>query len=175
MAALDTIGGDVAAGSVVVWHGWPPEGSSGSGQFWHQDLPGIEGLAGPLDAFGAALATGDLNGDGFDELVIGVPLEDIGSIVDTGGVHVLYGGSSGLTTAGAQLFLLDDLGLGPVVADRRMGLALTAGPLGLAIDVPDQGVSGFAEAGVVAVLSGSAIFVDGFESGDFSAWSNVTP
>ena len=39
---------------------------------------------------------GDFNSDGYDDLAIGVPQEDIGSITDAGGVNVIYGSSSGL-------------------------------------------------------------------------------
>jgi hypothetical protein len=34
-------------------------------QFWHQDSPGILGTPADQDAFGAALAAGDFNNDGF--------------------------------------------------------------------------------------------------------------
>ncbi|HEY7083060.1 MAG TPA: integrin alpha, partial [Nitrososphaeraceae archaeon] len=42
---------------------------------------------------------GDFNGDGNDDLAIGVPGEDLGSIfnADAGGVEVIYGSSNGLS------------------------------------------------------------------------------
>lgn len=52
------------------------------------------------DQFGAALATGDLNGDGFADLVVGAPGEDVGSIADAGAVYIYYGGKGGLKFAG---------------------------------------------------------------------------
>ncbi len=51
------------------------------------------------DSFGAALSNGDFNGDGFDDLVIGVPLEDIDSDSDCGAVHVVYSSLSGPVTS----------------------------------------------------------------------------
>ena len=52
------------------------------------------------DSFGYALAAGDFNGDGFDDLAVGVPLEDtetiVGVITDTGRVDIFYGRSTGL-------------------------------------------------------------------------------
>jgi hypothetical protein len=44
----------------------------------------------------ASEVTADFNGDGFEDKAIGVPYEDIGSIVDAGAVHVIYGSSGGL-------------------------------------------------------------------------------
>lgn len=60
--------------------------------FIHSDTP----EAG--DAFGAALSNGDFNGDGFDDLVIGVPLEDLGIDNECGAAHVVYSSLSGLVT-----------------------------------------------------------------------------
>lgn len=44
---------------------------------------------------------GDFNGDGFDDLAIGVPHEDIvtpeGTILNAGAVNVIYGSSNGLS------------------------------------------------------------------------------
>jgi len=54
------------------------------------------------DLFGAALASGDFNGNGYDDLAIGVPYEDVDSATDAGTVTVLYGSSSGLRAGGSQ-------------------------------------------------------------------------
>ena len=53
---------------------------------------------------------GDFNGDGFDDLAIGVPGEDLGSISSAGAVEVIYGSSSGLsaTLAHADQFWTQD-------------------------------------------------------------------
>ena len=46
--------------------------------------------------FGAAIACGDLDGDGFDDLVIGAPGHRVGEVRRVGVVVVLYGSSVGL-------------------------------------------------------------------------------
>jgi hypothetical protein len=73
----------------------------GANQLWTHSLTSdIEAS----DAFGSALATGDFNKDGFSDLAIGVPKEDIGTIMDAGAVNVIYGSSTGLTVNGNQTF-----------------------------------------------------------------------
>jgi hypothetical protein len=44
----------------------------------------------------------DFNGDGIDDLVVGVPGEDLGATVNAGVVDVVYGSESGLPDGGRQ-------------------------------------------------------------------------
>ena len=46
-------------------------------QLWHQSNEGIDDDAEGDDGFGDALVAGDFNGDGCDDLAIGVPEEDV--------------------------------------------------------------------------------------------------
>ena len=52
------------------------------------------------DQFGFSLASTDFDADGFDDLAVGVPFEDlelvVSSVIDAGAVNVLYGTSCGL-------------------------------------------------------------------------------
>ena len=76
-------------------------------QFVDQDSWMLGTISEPydIDRFGHALAAGDINGDGYDDLAIGAPEEDINGLhYDEGVVHVLYGDSIGLTGAGKELF-----------------------------------------------------------------------
>ena len=72
------------------------------GWYWTTDFGGQGAEAG--DVFKDSLACGDFDGDGFDDLAIGVPGEDIGAVVDAGAVNVLYGSGSRLTASGDQLW-----------------------------------------------------------------------
>jgi D-alanyl-D-alanine carboxypeptidase len=49
-----------------------------------------------FDHFGKALASGDFNGDSFDDLAVGVPEKSWGSKTEAGQVIVFYGSSDGL-------------------------------------------------------------------------------
>ncbi|MER5436636.1 FG-GAP repeat protein [Streptomyces sp. NPDC002588] len=66
-----------------------------------QSTAGISGTAETGDAFGGAVATGDVNGDGYDDAVIGSPDEDLAGLVDVGRATVLYGSASGLRGTGS--------------------------------------------------------------------------
>jgi hypothetical protein len=58
---------------------------------------GYPGDGDAYDRFATALAAGDVNGDGYDDLVVGDSREDIGSVADAGFVVVSYGSPNGLT------------------------------------------------------------------------------
>jgi len=93
-----SVGGVGEAGVVQVIYG-SATGFSTTIQFYDQDTPGVGGVAEDSDVFGDALAAGDLTGDGLDELVIGVPGEDLNVVadeIDVGVVHVFYGSDAGL-------------------------------------------------------------------------------
>ncbi|MGW6021458.1 FG-GAP and VCBS repeat-containing protein [Streptomyces sp. NPDC055099] len=56
------------------------------------------------DQFGYSISAGDVTGDGYADIAVGVPGEDVDSAGDTGAVVLLKGGASGLTGTGAQAF-----------------------------------------------------------------------
>ena len=71
-------------------------------QFWTQDSPDIFDSAELGDNFGISLSSGDFNADGKDDLAIGVYAEDLGSVINVGGVEVIYGSSNGLSATSAH-------------------------------------------------------------------------
>ncbi|MCC7173327.1 MAG: FG-GAP repeat protein [Planctomycetes bacterium] len=76
--------------------------------------------------FPSAGFAGDFNGDGFDDLAIGVPLEYLASQIDVGGVNVLYGSASFISVTGDQFLTLTGLGL-EVLGAEEFGTALAIG------------------------------------------------
>ncbi|MCC6624836.1 MAG: FG-GAP repeat protein [Deltaproteobacteria bacterium] len=115
---------DHAGGMVQILDGSP--GALTLGARLDQATTGRPGDDEPGDAFGAALAVGDFDGDGFDDLAIGVPFEDRPSALDVGAVTVVYGGPLGL---GARASDIIDPGGGDARPDARWGAALVAGDL----------------------------------------------
>ncbi|MGH7801272.1 MAG: integrin alpha, partial [Thermodesulfobacteriota bacterium] len=93
----EDVGSINSAGAVNVIYGTSGGLSATNDQIFTQDTSGIEDFAEVDDFFGLALTSGDFNGDGIDDLAIGVPFEDVGSIDRAGAVNVIYGTSRGLS------------------------------------------------------------------------------
>jgi hypothetical protein len=150
------------AGAVNVLYG-STTGLTGTGsQYFTQDTSGVGSSAEAVDSFGYALAAGDFNHDGYADLAIGAPGEDVGSVDGAGAVNVLYGSAGGLTGAGSQLFTQDTPGVGSSAeSGDSLGVALAAGDFNhdsfadLAMGAPLEEVSGSFLAGAVNVLYGS--------------------
>jgi hypothetical protein len=155
---FEWVGAIQDAGAVHVLYG-SAGGLQGPGsQFFTQDTPGVPGTADQLDHLGSGLATGDFDQDGFADLAIGVPGEDIGTIGSAGAVIALYGSVAGLTTSGAQL--LTQAG-GATELNDAFGAALAAGDFNhdgfadLAAGLGED-VGSVADAGAVSMLLGSS-------------------
>lgn len=67
-------------------------------QVWDEDEGGIPGVSKQDDRMGSSLASGDFDGDGVEDLAIGLPTELLYTNNRSGSVRVLYGfGGYGLT------------------------------------------------------------------------------
>ncbi|WP_149552198.1 FG-GAP-like repeat-containing protein [Streptomyces marokkonensis] len=62
----------------------------------HQDSAGIPGAVEEGDQWGFAATTADLDRDGYADLVVASPGEDVGDVQMRGGLTVVWGGSKGL-------------------------------------------------------------------------------
>ncbi|MEU0434890.1 FG-GAP repeat protein [Streptomyces sp. NPDC006290] len=92
----------VVGGSVLVQYG-SPGGVSTTRKPARisQDTAGVPGTGEKADRFGYDLDTGDVDGDGYADVAIGVMQESISGVRFTGAVTVLRGSSKGLTATGA--------------------------------------------------------------------------
>jgi hypothetical protein len=85
------------SGSVQVLYGSFGGLSFHNYDYWSQDTGNIDGISEDNDFFADALASGDFNNDGFDDLAVGVPHEEINSIKGAGCVNIIFGSKNGLT------------------------------------------------------------------------------
>ena len=134
--------------------------SAAGAQAITQSTPDVAGFVNGGERFGAALASGDFNSDGYDDLAVGAP-GDAASVPNAGSVTVLYGSPSGLTGTGSRLFTQDSAQMQDVgESGDGFGSALAVGDFGgssdldLAIGVPGENGGTGAVAGLVGSPSG---------------------
>jgi hypothetical protein len=107
------------------------------------------------DRFGASLASGDLNGNGRDDLAVGVPTEN-DDATDDGMVIVFYGSTGGLLPASYFRFGQKRIG-GIHESGDEFGWSLAAGDFDaddqyeLVVGVPFEDLAGAANSGAVYV------------------------
>ncbi|MGW4673362.1 FG-GAP and VCBS repeat-containing protein [Streptomyces sp. NPDC004324] len=142
-----------------------------------QDTAGVPGSSENGDRFGAAVAAGDVNGDGYADLAVGIPGEDLGTTRDAGTVTVLLGRAGGLSGTGAKSYTQDTSGItGTAEADDRFGahLKLTDftrdGRSDLLIDTNEQ-LGSDNRWGLVHLLKGSASGITATGSKSYSVTS----
>ena len=171
----ESVGTAPNAGAVSVIYGGSAGLSAAANQLWTQNSGGIADSSEAGDRFGAAVATGDFNSDGFADLVVGAPDEDGSAGADVGVVQVLYGSTAGLTATSSQLWSQNTTGITDVAeAGDRFGAALATAEMGnggspdLAVGVPDEDATAGADVGVVHVLYSGA---GGLTSAGSQLWS----
>lgn len=95
-APIGKVAGKPGAGYLAVVYGTAGGLDTGKRQIISQDTAGIPGVPETGDYFGDRLTTGDLDGDGYTDIVVGVHGERIGSTDEFGVITVLWGGASGI-------------------------------------------------------------------------------
>ncbi len=163
------VGSATNAGLIHVLFGSQTFGLTSAGmQDVTQDSPGVPDLCEGDDCFGLSLTAADFDADGFTDLVVGVPCEDIGQNRNCGAINVVFGSSSGLAARG-QFFTQDSTQiLDKAEQDDLFGQFLCASNqyetsingdafADLIIGIPfEETVDGVGNSGAVAVLFGAA-------------------
>ncbi len=162
-APTENKGDTVSAGAVTVLYGAPGGLGTGATKRYFEGDSGLPGWPEEGDQFGFALTTGDFNGDGVDDLVIGSPLEDLGGERDAGRLMWIPGSAEGLSSEQARLIDQNTPGIiGGVEAWDRFAWALAAGDFDgdglsdLAVGVPYEQLGAAKKTGAVNVLYGSS-------------------
>jgi hypothetical protein len=162
-----------AAGQVHILYGGPSGLSMTGYQHVDEAVAGVENNPQPDDQFGRALAAGDVNGDGMDDLVVGVPRKNLGGSSNAGAIHVFEGGASGVTfnndlffrqgssfvgdSADPEDIFGSGLGVGDFNNDGRADIAI--GVQGETLrDVPPN--NPITESGAFHILYGNATFAN---------------
>lgn len=90
------------AGAVVVLYGSASSVSATRRTVITQATSGVPGDPEEWDAFGTTVTSSDLDRDGYADLIVGTPREQVGDKEARGSATVVWGGPSGLT-GGATL------------------------------------------------------------------------
>ncbi len=124
------------------------------------DEPGFMVRGADQMSLGSAVSGGELNGDGIDDLIMGARNMDSGSLIDAGGVHVVFGspdlsGELDLATDSADFELRGEL------ANGLLGFWVYSGDVtGDGIDdlfagAPTADANGVEQSGYAYVINGS--------------------
>jgi hypothetical protein len=169
------------AGAVNIIYGSATGLAAAGNQIWTQDSDGVAGVAEADDRFGWSVAAGDFNGDGADDLSIGVLGEDVDGIINAGAVNVLYGALDPLPLpTGQDVFVYDGVAMPVLRSVPSINKPFATGDLGtgflsLQVGIPtlagpaDVYLALFAEAidpdNVYLITTGNTIqtLADGFD------------
>ena len=165
------------AGDVVILPG-SKSGLTGNGsKAISQNTAGMPGPAMPNNEFGTSLAAGDVTGDGKVDLLVGSPMQNVGTADYAGAVTLVKGGSAGLSGTGAQVWTQDSPGVqGTAEQSDSFGLQIAVGDFNgdgrcdVAI-ASGEGVGTASDAGSVTILRGASTGLTGTGS---QVWTQNT-
>jgi hypothetical protein len=130
------------AGAVVVLYGSKSSVSTTRRTVITQATTGIPGDPEAWDEFGRTVASADLDRDGYADLIVGIPHENVGGVDARGMVTVVWGGPGGLK-GGASIAPPSGFGEGRTYC--RFGLSLATGDMN-GDGAPELGIGSDCEA-----------------------------
>jgi hypothetical protein len=152
-------GGVTDAGQVTVMYGTSSTVGGGSVDTLVQGSGKVGNTASSGDRFGTTVSAADLDNDGYTDLLVGTPYEDINGQADSGLAQVIWGSSDGLGKGKASTELTQTSFGRTITAGDQLGYAIDASnELGadlpmVAVGVPGGNVSGLNDAGWVGFFT----------------------
>ncbi|MDT0326976.1 FG-GAP-like repeat-containing protein [Nocardiopsis lambiniae] len=129
------VGEDGAAGSLAIFYAGADGLSHRNVEVINQATPGIGGTPEPEDYFASDLAAGDIDGDGIDDLVVGMRSEAIGSATGSGAAMILFGNADGGISPADSVWIDQDVEGVPGIVAKHDHFGWTVG----IIDMDDDG------------------------------------
>lgn len=154
------VAGQSGAGAVMVVYGTAAGLAAPGARLFDRSNDGLTFTPRADDRYGWAVAAGDFDNDGYDDLVVGVPNATCPNGTDRGGgVVVLAGSSAGVITSATRIWRPGVLGIaGDCAATGGFGSALKVGEFESQIVTPDDlaiGAPTTPGGGAVHVIYGS--------------------
>jgi FG-GAP repeat len=162
-ASQEDSGSILNSGNVTVVYGTASGLIGGRSQVLRHGLAPVGQALEEEDWFGETTAVGDVDGDGFDDLVVAAPFEDVGSVGAAGNASLVFGSATGLGGGRATVTLRQGLGGLPGTAEALdfFGLRMTVGDFDgdgfddVAASAPGEAVGTVAQAGNVTIVPGA--------------------
>ena len=145
------------------------------GQVLNPSTSGVAGTPNDNELFGARLASGDFDGDGFADVAVDALGETVSAATSAGAVHVFYGSRSNFGVADDQRIAAGQDGIpGASESNGQFGWALAVGDFdGNGFDDLAIGTA-IGPVGAIQLLRG-ALFAAGFEDGNTLEWGLKSP